>query len=454
MEQVIITILVSAGLVWLIGFGAFGFISLKEDESRAAKISTTIALAGAALLFLATFFPLYLQGILLAIITITILIGAVFFLLPIGHTAIGNDIPGKRFDERDIVFARARLSTGSKEYNTYYEMHPEKKVIDDRTRAKAGLLSPAALLANPILFASPIGSFYLTESLREAVNGPVAESRQLLPPEEMTGYLKQLAIYYGALDAGITELKPHHVYSHVGRGTGSWGDPIPIEHKFAIAFTVEMDHKLIGTSPDAPVIMESAHQYVESARIAVQLAAAIRALGYPARAHIDGNYRVVAPLVARDAGLGEIGRMGLLMTPTHGPRVRLGVVTADVDLIPDNRIPDPSVIDFCTICSKCADNCPSRSIPFDDRREQDGVLRWQINAETCFHYWNVIGTDCGRCMAVCPYSHPATFSHNLIRWGNNRSGAFRRLTNWMDDLFYGSHPSKRKPPLWTKIPDP
>ena len=46
----------------------------------------------------------------------------------------------------------------------------------------------------------------------------------------------------------------------------------------------------------------------------VQLGYLIRSLAYPARTHIDGNYRVIAPLVARDAGLGEIGRMGLLMT--------------------------------------------------------------------------------------------------------------------------------------------
>ncbi|MFQ6103859.1 MAG: hypothetical protein ACE5OP_06150 [Candidatus Glassbacteria bacterium] len=52
----------------------------------------------------------------------------------------------------------------------------------------------------------------------------------------------------------------------------------------------------------------------------------IRNLGYPARTHIDGNYRVVCPLVARDAGIGEIGRMGLLMTPRLGPRVRIAVV--------------------------------------------------------------------------------------------------------------------------------
>ncbi len=76
--------------------------------------------------------------------------------------------------------------------------------------------------------------------------------------------------------------------------------------------------------------MESAHQYVEAARTAIQLAAFIRNLGYDARAHIDGNYQVIAPLVARDAGLGEIGRMSLLITPKHGPRVRLAVVTTNM----------------------------------------------------------------------------------------------------------------------------
>lgn len=81
----------------------------------------------------------------------------------------------------------------------------------------------------------------------------------------------------------------------------------------------------------------------------------------------------------------------------------------------------------------------------------DGALRWRINAETCYHYWNVIGTDCGRCMAVCPYSHPASLSHNLIRRGNARSGAFRRAANWLDDLYYGKHPQMRHLPNWTRF---
>jgi ferredoxin len=95
---------------------------------------------------------------------------------------------------------------------------------------------------------------------------------------------------------------------------------------------------------------------------------------------------------------------------------------------------------------------PLWSIPFNDRQVIDGALRWRINPETCFHYWNVVGTDCGRCMAVCPYSHPDTFAHNLVRWGIARSGSFRRAALWLDDLFYGRKPDQHPGPEWTRLP--
>ncbi len=156
------------------------------------------------------------------------------------------------------------------------------------------------------------------------------------PPEQWTAILKQYAQSYGAIDVGATSIRPYHIYTHIGRGTGVYGEPVVLDHRWALVFTVEMDHGRIRHAPAAPVVEESARQYVEGAKIALILAAMIRRLGYPARAHIDGNYRVIAPLVARDAGLGELGRMGLLMTPRLGPRVRLGVVTTDMPLASDD----------------------------------------------------------------------------------------------------------------------
>jgi ferredoxin len=143
--------------------------------------------------------------------------------------------------------------------------------------------------------------------------------------------------------------------------------------------------------------------------------------------------------------------MGLLMTPRLGPRVRLGVVTTDLELVPDSPTRDAAVIDFCNVCRKCADNCPIRAIPFGEREDCDGALRWRINADTCYRYWCVVGTDCGVCMTVCPYSHPDSSCHNLVRWGIRNSGFFRRAAYHMDNLFYGRKPSPRRSPEWTRV---
>lgn len=203
-----------------------------------------------------------------------------------------------------------------------------------------------------------------------------------------------------------------------------------------------------------PTVMESAAEYPNGAMIAVRLAYFIRSLGYPARAEMVDHYDVVAPLVARDAGLGEIGRHGLLITPCLGIRVRLGVVTTDLPLHPDSRESDLSVLDFCRICKKCAVNCPSNSIPLDDWQEIDGALRWRINPETCYRYWCSMGTDCARCMAVCPYSDPDTFLHAGVRALSRRSGAARRTALLLDDFFYGRRPAARPAPAWIPAREP
>ncbi len=430
-------------------FGGFALVSLGEGERHAALVSTGLALLGGGVFALGACLPAAFQTILLLAVMGGGILGLALFLLPAGCAGRLRDVPAKRVDERDIMFARARLQPGNDRYRAYYALRPENEARDNLFRAQPGLLSPRARYADPVLFALPEASFTLTEAMHAIVAGePVAEKVALPENPARSAFVKSLARYFGALDVGITELRPEHVYSHIGRGPGVWGAPLEVEHQYAIAFTVEMDYAVMRCAPHAPVVMESARQYVEAGRVAVQLAQVIRNWGYPARAHMDGNYRVICPLVARDAGLGEIGRMGLLMTPRLGPRVRIAVVTTDLELAPDHVPPEASILDFCRLCGKCAGNCPPKAIPFGDRIEIDGALRWQIDSDLCFRYWSAIGTDCGRCLSVCPYSHPDSFYHNLIRWGNARSGLFRRAALWLDDLFYGKQPARKEPPKW------
>ena len=81
----------------------------------------------------------------------------------------------------------------------------------------------------------------------------------------------------------------------------------------------------------------------------------------------------------------------------------------------------------------------------------NGVKRWQINQEACFTLWCDLGTDCGRCVSVCPFSHPDNLLHNVVRFGIRNSGLFRSAALKMDDYFYGRTPPVSPLPKWLNI---
>lgn len=426
---------------------AVAIVSWREREPRAVRVSLLLAVLLPVPLIVGGWAGMRGHGTVAAGVSILFGAAAVLVLLPIrgGHPKY-DDTPRSRIDERDIMFSRRLYEPGTTRFEEYYAAHPDKKPLDDEFRNKPGLLAAGAASYHPYAFRAADASFWTIEQLRPYVDGEPAAERHPTSPE-ITRFLKRWALKLGAVSVGVTRLRDYHQYSFVGRGE-QYGQPVVLEHDFALALTVEMDKAMIDRAPLGPTVMESAQQYVAAGVVAVQLADFIRRLGYRARAHIDGNYRVVCPLVARDAGLGEIGRMGLLMTPRLGPRVRIGVVTTDLNLMADERRWDRSVIDFCAGCRKCAEACPSGAIPSGDRVEIDGVRRWRINQEACFTFWCQVGTDCARCVKVCPYSHPNNSLHNAVRWGVRRSALFRRLALMGDDLFYGKKPAPARLQSW------
>ena len=128
------------------------------------------------------------------------------------------------------------------------------------------------------------------------------------------------------------------------------------------------------------------------------------------------------------------------------------MVTTDAPLQPDSPFQDLTTIDFCLRCRKCARSCPSRAIPFGDpEADIDGVLRWKIDSDACFGVWTRLGTDCARCMSVCPYSHPDNALHSIVRWGIRNNGIFRRAAIWTDDLVYGKRPAPKAELPWMEV---
>lgn len=443
-------------LTWITAGIIFGsmltgsIVSAWEKETRAWLIFSTLAIILPVIFIIPVILPpLYFQitsGILNTLFYGFLVLSFFPFPLKKRKEAI---VPREKIDERDTMFSRNLLEPGSKEYEEYYANNRDKKEKDDKFRRNPGLLKKGTLFYDKYIFNAAEANFDIITENRRFVTGKVADEQEKTGTEKTSKFIKQLAQKFGAQNVGITKLNDYHLYSHRGR-KHNYGKKVENKHKYAIAITVEMDHDFVRNAPGALSVLESSRQYVRSGIIALRIAQYIRRMGYDARAHIDGEYEVICPLVARDAGLGEIGRMGLLMSSEIGPRVRIAVITTSIPLLTDERKEEYSVIDFCKKCKKCAEVCPSRAIPFEDRQEINGVPRWQINQEACFTYWTKAGTDCARCMSVCPYSHPNNSLHSIVRYGIKNSPVFRKLAVKMDDLFYGRKPSPLKLPEWYK----
>ena len=456
----------------LIGLG-FLVSSIQEREARATRYA--VLQLGAMLILVLGFLILLWAGFCETASGMLLLIGgttagavAGFLLLrtsganPRALEGTRGLIVGevKRWDERAIVFARNRyLQPGTEEYQEFYSEHPEWEESDARRREKGGPLGAMGSIDHPhegpnraALLASGLLTMQLAtpDKVKLQPRGPGLD----LGPEEATERVKGYARHVGADLVGIAELDPRWIYSHRGMALAmageEWGAEIRVGHRYAIVFAKEMSRDMIGPAPHTSSTVESMHRYADGAVIANQVASYVANLGYSATANHLSRYDCLLVPLAVDAGMGEMGRLGYLMTREFGPRQRLSAVTTDLPLLPDAPV-DIGVEDFCRICRKCAVCCPSRSIPEGDPEEVNGSLRWKLNETTCFDYWGKVGTDCNVCMRVCPWSHARTLPHRMIVWMVARNGAARRLFSRMDDIFYGERPRPKDPPAWASF---
>ncbi|MCP4728200.1 MAG: hypothetical protein GY863_24385, partial [bacterium] len=340
----------------------FAKTSFSENKNRTAILSMiTLMVVAAAWLGYYEFFSDDTTILLIPVVVVVIF--AVLFFAPIGGIrAIKIEQNSEKVDERDTMFARDEYTQGTEKYEKYYSMRPEKKKIDDKIRRFPRLLAPGGKFYDQIRSGYIASLFEVEEKLITLVDGEVSPTKTETDIVQISEFLKKLTLHLGADEAGIAELNPNYVYSHVGRGPEEWGSEINNPHKYTIVFTVEMDYGKVEEAPRIGITEETALQYLNAQKISIALARFIRDLGYPARAHVAGsNYQIMLPPAAYDAGLGEMGRLGYLISPKYGARIRLGAVTTDIPLIPDSPI-QFGVQDFCEKCKKCAVNCPSGAI--------------------------------------------------------------------------------------------
>jgi epoxyqueuosine reductase len=315
-----------------------------------------------------------------------------------------DDAKLQRFTGKNTIFNRIQNDPTWKGYNRMFDEHT-KELVKQGKKGYSRVDFALAEASDTVYDAFEGGVSHVKIKPYRTPSGTVGidwtkNKHNIESPAEMSRIVKRAARLFGASLVGVCKLDRRWLYAEAD---------LPEMLENAIVMGIEMDSEAIDASPAPAAAAGTGVGYSKMAFILALMGEFIRNLGYTAWQ--CGNDTALSIPLAIDAGLGELGRNGLLITPQYGPRVRICKVFTDLPLATDKPIAF-GVNEFCRRCKACARNCEAGAIFSGDepsfevacKSNNPGALKWHVNVERCYEFWCQNGIDCSTCIKVCPYN--------------------------------------------------
>ncbi len=360
----------------------------------------------------------------------------------------------ERFEQRNDVFTRAFWDDRirSKQTDAFfnsYRMEAAPRRGEGFNQRDFALRNASWLISD--LISDRGGADGMREGFQASIghDTPIApEQVEIDDPAAQAVEIKRIAKFFGADLCGITAYDPRWTYATRVDTRDMSAAPNDVEATSVIVLGHQMDADLTQTYPSALAGAATGREYSHEAAIVMQVAAYIRNLGYEATASMNDTGLVIP--YALKAGLGEYARNQLVITPEFGPRLRFSKIYTTIPLVHDapNKY---GVAEVCNICTRCADACPVKALPFDapkaggNQSSIKGVVKWTSDAEKCFGYWAKLASDCAICMRVCPFNRDYAKASNRW-WLKLALSPLRKLALWLDDR--SGRAKRMKPRDW------
>ena len=220
--------------------------------------------------------------------------------------------------------------------------------------------------------------------------GDIEPTAEPAPGKDISDEIKAKARELGFGEVGFTRLDRRYIFKY----KRSW---VKFPHAICIAY--EQDYEPTQTAPS----MEAEVPHFGTYRImgvrALQLADHIRSLGYHAQVHspLDNSGAYIPMFV--EAGLGQLGANGQLLSPHFGSRARLMLISTDA-IVTYNQPIDYGMNAFCSICQVCVNRCPGRAL-MREKVSWRGVQKHKLIYERCRPVISRF-EGCAVCMKTCP----------------------------------------------------
>jgi epoxyqueuosine reductase len=289
------------------------------------------------------------------------------------------------------------------------------------------------------------------QRLASKVDAAPVEQRRRVPPDELTRLTRRAAERLGLSAIGFAPYDPRYTLTEFA-GTHDTGS--------VIVCVLEQDFAATQTAPSARAERSAFVAYGELLDRAARLAELLKGLGVNAHPHNPAG-ETIAIHYGVQAGLGQMGLNGQLLTPAAGSRARLSIITTDAQFV-EGKPTDFGIHAICDRCQACVRRCPVGAIP-KQRRPYRGVTKAKIKAERCFPV-TAQAEGCAVCMKVCPvqrYGLQAVTS-DLVRTGEVLGTGTDELEGYtwpLDGRRYGPQEKPRidsrkvlSPPGWVFDP--
>ena len=232
---------------------------------------------------------------------------------------------------------------------------------------------------------------YMGKAIKSTNNNPVNPLKTI--PGKLLDELVQMAKENGVSSIGYSKVPNHIVFR----------DKAILFDK-AIVCTFEMDADKIALAPSLETNVMVMKAYDLLGRAVVKMAEFLRENGFASQAGHPLNGLALYPPMAASADLGIHGYQGLLITPEHGPRVRLAAVYTNIENLPFAQENSHQWIrEYCDKCRRCIKKCPADAIYDEPEINLSNGLQTHIDNKKCFPYF-LSDHSCTICIKVCPFS--------------------------------------------------
>jgi len=257
--------------------------------------------------------------------------------------------------------------------------------------------------------------------------GPVPEAAALTP-EELNAMVKARAAELGLSAVGIAPYNEKYV----------WEPEFPKRVGDRVVVCVlEQNYNATQSAPSLRSERAALATYGTLYQLTTALADYLRDLGYAAREG-TGAALGVAIHYGVEAGLGQLGMNGQLLTPFAGSRCRIVLLNTDAPIAIDHPV-DYGVPKLCDACRVCVRRCPTGAIP-SVRKFHRGVEKAKIKIERCAPMVSQVH-GCAICMKTCPvqkYGLPDVLNHyaetgKILGKGSDELEGY----GWPDGRWYG-----------------